>query len=77
MKFMIPAINGEYCWKALALFSTLAGNLTITGSIANLSVVEIAKREQVHIHALDYFKVGFSLTIVTTAVGILWLYIVN
>lgn len=75
MKFMIPAINGEYWWKALALFSTLAGNLTITGSIANLIVVEIAKREQVHIHALDYFKVGFPLTIVTTTVGILWLYI--
>ena len=77
MKFMIHPINGEYWWKALALFSTLAGNLTITGSIANLIVVEIAKGEHVTITAWEYFKVGFPLTIVTTTFGVLWLYVVK
>lgn len=73
LKFFIPSTNPEYWWKALALFSTLAGNLTITGSIANLIVVEIAKGEHVHITAKDYFKVGFPLTLLTTAIGIVWL----
>ncbi|HWR44973.1 SLC13 family permease [Sporomusa sp.] len=73
LKFLIPATNAEYWWKALALFSTLAGNLTITGSIANLIVVEIAKGEHVHITARDYFKVGFPLTLLTTAIGVLLL----
>ncbi len=73
LKFFIPSTNPEYWWKALALFSTLAGNLTITGSIANLIVVEIAKGEHVQITAKDYFKVGFPLTLMTTALGILWL----
>jgi Na+/H+ antiporter NhaD/arsenite permease-like protein len=73
LKFLIPSANADYWWKALALFSTLAGNLTITGSIANLIVVEIAKGEQVQITARDYFKVGFPLTLLTTAIGVLWL----
>ncbi|MBP2654118.1 MAG: Citrate transporter [Firmicutes bacterium] len=74
MKYLIPGVNAEYWWKGLALFSTLAGNLTITGSIANLIVVEIAKREHIKINAWDYFKVGFPLTLFTTAIGVLWLY---
>ena len=73
MKFLIPADNPEYWWKALAMFSTLAGNLTISGSIANLIVVEIAKREHVAVSAWDYAKVGFPLTLVTVAAGVLWL----
>src|SRR5207244_1237366 len=36
-------------WLALAMASTLAGNLTITGSIANIIVVERAAAEGVHI----------------------------
>jgi Na+/H+ antiporter NhaD/arsenite permease-like protein len=73
LKFFIPAAQPELWWKALALFSTLAGNLTITGSIANLIVVEIARRQHVEISARDYFVVGFPLTIVTTAIGVFWL----
>ena len=73
LKFFIPASQSELWWKALALFSTLAGNLTITGSIANLIVVEIARRQNVEINARDYFVVGFPLTVLTTAIGALWL----
>ncbi|MBP2639347.1 MAG: Citrate transporter [Firmicutes bacterium] len=77
MKFFIPLENPEYWWKALALFSTLAGNLTISGSIANLIVVEIAKRENISITAREYFIVGFPLTIFTVVVGVLWLSIIG
>ena len=77
LKFFIPATQPELWWKALALFSTLAGNLTITGSIANLIVVEIARRQHVEISARDYFVVGSTLTIVTTAIGVFWLKVFN
>lgn len=73
LKLFLPAGEAAVWWKALALFSTLAGNLTITGSIANLIVVEIAKRQGVAISAKDYLKVGFPLTLITTVLGVVWL----
>lgn len=57
-------------WYQLALSSTLAGNLTLVGSVANLIVAEQAHREGVEIGFLDYFKVGVPLTLLTTAAGI-------
>ena len=36
-------------WLALAMSATLAGNLTITGSVANIIVVERAAAEGVQI----------------------------
>jgi Na+/H+ antiporter NhaD/arsenite permease-like protein len=60
-------------WLALAMSSTLAGNLTILGSIANLIVVEGARRRGVTIGFWDYAKVGLPITIATLAVGIWWL----
>jgi Na+/H+ antiporter NhaD/arsenite permease-like protein len=60
-------------WLALAMSSTLAGNLTILGSIANLIVVEGARRRGVTIGFWDYAKVGIPITIATLAVGIWWL----
>ena len=77
LKFFIPTAQAELWWKALALFSTLAGNLTITGSIANLIVVEIARRQHVEISARAYFIVGFPLTLAATGVGVLWLYLIS
>lgn len=47
LKFLIPQDNGVMWWQALALFSTLAGNLTITGSMANLIVAEMAKHQHI------------------------------
>ncbi|MBP1765283.1 MAG: Citrate transporter, partial [Firmicutes bacterium] len=73
LKFFVPAADAAAWWKALALFSTLAGNLTITGSIANLIVVEIAKRQGVVMAPREYIKVGLPLTLITTVFGIVWL----
>ncbi len=53
--------------------STLAGNLTILGSIANLIVVQRARRDGVEISFWEYFKVGAPLTVLTLIVGILFL----
>ena len=52
--------------------STLAGNLTITGSVANIIVVETAK-PHVHVGFWDYFRVGLPITVATMLVGWAWL----
>jgi Na+/H+ antiporter NhaD/arsenite permease-like protein len=58
-------------WMVLAMASTLAGNLTITGSVANIIVVETAK-PVVHIGFWDYFRVGLPITVLTIVFGALW-----
>jgi Na+/H+ antiporter NhaD/arsenite permease-like protein len=60
----------QTAWLALAMSSTLAGNLTVLGSVANLIVVESAAREGLRITFWDYFKAGLPITILTLAVGI-------
>jgi len=61
-------------WLALAMSSTLAGNLTILGSIANLIVVEGARKRDVGITFLEYLRVGVPVTIATLAFGTWWVY---
>ena len=56
--------------------STLAGNLTLLGSIANLIVVESARRDGLDISFWGYCKVGIPLTIITLLVGMCWLKLV-
>lgn len=56
-------------WLALAMASTLAGNLTIIGSIANIIVFESTK-DHVRVTFLEYLKVGIPLTILTLTAGI-------
>jgi Na+/H+ antiporter NhaD/arsenite permease-like protein len=65
----------ETSWLLLAMGSTLAGNLTILGSIANIIVVEGA-RPKVAIGFVEYLKVGVPLTLATILVGTLWLTLV-
>ncbi len=73
LKSLIPSFaNARTAWLALAMSSTLAGNLTITGSVANIIVVETAKPE-IEIEFWDYFRVGLPITILTLVVGSLWL----
>jgi Na+/H+ antiporter NhaD/arsenite permease-like protein len=63
----------ERAWLALAMSSTLAGNFTILGSVANLIVVERARQKGIEIRFWDYFKVGAPLTVITLVIGILLL----
>ena len=72
----IPAAARQNAWLALAMSSTFAGNLTVLGSVANLIVVENARRHGVAISFTDYCKVGFPVTIATLALGIVWLELV-
>jgi Na+/H+ antiporter NhaD/arsenite permease-like protein len=73
LKSLVPGLaNAHIAWLVLAMASTLAGNLTITGSVANIIVVETAKNE-VHIGFWEYFRVGLPVTILTLIFGTLWL----
>ncbi|MGH7169612.1 MAG: anion transporter [Gemmataceae bacterium] len=72
MKAM-PPTSQETAWLSLAMSSTLAGNLTVLGSVANLIVVENARRESVTVSFWEYCKVGVPLTFLTLALGIAWL----
>lgn len=69
----MPEAARETAWLALALSSTFAGNLTVLGSVANLIVVEQARKEGVHIGFWDYCRVGIPVTLVTLVVGAAWL----
>jgi Na+/H+ antiporter NhaD/arsenite permease-like protein len=72
-----PFIEGlpdpQQAWLTVAMASTLAGNLTILGSIANLIVVQRAAAGGVVIGLWDYCRVGVPLTLLTLLIGTLWL----
>jgi Na+/H+ antiporter NhaD/arsenite permease-like protein len=73
LKGVIPQFHDPHsAWLLLAMSSTLAGNLTITGSVANIIVVEKARTEA-HISFLEYMKIGVPVTLSTLAIGLLWL----
>jgi Na+/H+ antiporter NhaD/arsenite permease-like protein len=73
LKSLVPAFADPHTgWLALAMSSTLGGNLTITGSVANIIVVERA-RPEVHIGFREYFRLGLPLTAITLLWGIAWL----
>jgi Na+/H+ antiporter NhaD/arsenite permease-like protein len=59
-------------WIVLAASSTYAGNLTILGSIANLIVVEGARRRGITVGFWDYARLGIPLTALSLALTILW-----
>jgi len=73
LKSLVPSFADPHTgWLALSMASTLAGNLTITGSVANIIVVETAKPD-VKIGFWDYFRAGLPITIATMLVGWAWL----
>lgn len=66
----VPTLQDpELSWHVLALCSTLAGNLTLIGSVANLIVFEAA-RAKVKMSFLDYLRVGVPVTLLSFAVGL-------
>jgi Na+/H+ antiporter NhaD/arsenite permease-like protein len=74
-KAVIPTFGEPTrAWLVLAMASTLAGNLTILGSVANLIVVEQARGAGVQIGFLEYSRVGVPVTVLTLLVG--WLVLI-
>jgi Na+/H+ antiporter NhaD/arsenite permease-like protein len=69
-KGFVPHLpDAARAWLTLAMSSTLAGNLTVLGSVANLIVVQKA-RHAVRISFWEYAKAGVPLSIATIAAGV-------
>ncbi|WP_438037947.1 SLC13 family permease [Sorangium sp. So ce128] len=63
-------------WITTALVSTLAGNLTLLGSVANIIVVETVGAER-EIGFRAYARVGVPVTLASTAAALAWLLLVR
>ncbi|MBM4049231.1 MAG: anion transporter, partial [Planctomycetes bacterium] len=68
-KWIAGFANPKLMWFVLAMSSTFAGNFTIVGSVANMIVMELSK-DDVHVGFWQFFKVGATITALTTAVGV-------
>ncbi|HSF22014.1 MAG TPA: anion transporter [Burkholderiales bacterium] len=72
---LLPAATHEIAGPVLALSSTLAGNLLIVGSIANIIVVGAAQRHGIHIGWKEHARIGLPVTAATLAVAAGWLWL--
>jgi Na+/H+ antiporter NhaD/arsenite permease-like protein len=71
---LVPTLNDPASARlTIAMATTLAGNLTLIGSVANLIVAEIARRRGVELSFGEYLKAGTAIAILSLGVGILWL----
>jgi Na+/H+ antiporter NhaD/arsenite permease-like protein len=72
---LLPAASGAHAGAVLAVASTLAGNLLIVGSIANIIVVEQARAQNVAIDWRSHAKSGVPITLATLALAGIWLWL--
>ena len=71
--FVMALPDPRRAWLVAAMAATLAGNLTLLGSVANLIVVQRAAERGVGIGFWQYFRVGAPVTVLTILVGLWWL----
>jgi Na+/H+ antiporter NhaD/arsenite permease-like protein len=71
--FVANLADPQRAWLVVAMASTLAGNFTLVGSVANLIVAYRAANRGIRIGFWDYFKVGAPLTLATLLIGLAWL----
>lgn len=73
---LLPHVQGPGAAGAgltLALVTTLAGNLLLVGSIANLIVADLAARQGITIDWKTHARIGIPVTLLTLAVVAGWL----
>lgn len=73
---LLPTTASEHAGTVLALSSTLAGNLLIVGSIANLIVVNEAARKGIRIDWQEHARLGVPVTLATLAITGTYLWLV-
>lgn len=73
---VVPTLaNPHEAWLTLAMATTLAGNLTLLGSVANLIVAELARARGVHLSFVEYLKAGTLIAVLTLLLGVAWMQI--
>ncbi|MCG2738913.1 MAG: hypothetical protein L6300_01565 [Syntrophaceae bacterium] len=73
VKFLDPQVPEQ--WYVLALSSTFAGNLLIIGSIANLIVIEQARKFRIEISFKEHARVGIPITLFSLLILVLLVYL--
>ena len=66
---LLPTTVGEHAGTLLALSSTLAGNLLIVGSIANIIVVNESAQKGITVGWRDHAALGVPVTFATLAIN--------
>jgi len=72
---LLPAATRPFSGPLLALVTTFAGNLLIVGSIANIIVVDAARRAGIQIDWRRHARFGVPVAAATLAITALWLYL--
>jgi Na+/H+ antiporter NhaD/arsenite permease-like protein len=67
--FVAASADPRRAWLIVARASTLAGNFTLIGSVANLIVAQRARSPGIIISFWSYFTVGAPLTVLTILFG--------
>lgn len=68
---VVPGLpHPELMWRVVAMSATLAGNLLLIGSVANLIVAERAESRGVRIGFWEYARVGVPVTVLTVGWGV-------
>ena len=70
---LLPGHASPFQGTILAVSSTLAGNLILPGSIANLIVAEQAGRLGLRLGFAEHARIGLPVTLATLAVSGIWL----
>jgi Na+/H+ antiporter NhaD/arsenite permease-like protein len=68
---LMKTAGNEVLWLGLASATTLAGNATIIGAMANLIVIESAQNKGIKISFMDFFKPGIIVSLSTLLISLL------
>lgn len=74
---LLPTTTGEHAGAVLALSSTLAGNLLIVGSIANIIVVNEAALKGIKIDWREHARFGVPVTAATLTITSFYLWLLS
>jgi Na+/H+ antiporter NhaD/arsenite permease-like protein len=66
---VLPDTQKKYAWALISFVATIGGNLTLTGSAANIIVAEKAFRLGQNIKFMDHFEVCFWVTLLSCLLG--------
>lgn len=72
---LLPFATNELTGSMLALSSTLAGNMFIVGSIANIIVVTQAANYGINISWKKHMASGLPISLITLGIAAAWLYL--
>ena len=71
---LLPFATHPLAGPILALSATLAGNLLVVGSIANIIVIDQARRLHINISWQEHARIGVPVTVATLALAAAWMW---